>query len=515
VLTDVAVRRRALVLEAENIGLCTDNARLTAENRRLGAECRRLNQEVRRLTARVTELESTVEKLRRAAKRQAAPHSKGTHVEHPKRSGRPPGEGYGTKAYRRVPDHIDETVEVPCPAHCDCGGEVEVDGIVEQWVQDIPPVAVRSLLLRIHKGRCRRCGKVVRGRHPDQTSEAAGAAASMIGPHATALAVDLKKEMGVSERKICRLFAHFGLAITPGGVAQAIARAARAATPTYQALVLAVRRAEVVTADESGWRVHGDSAWLWVFVGQRTLADGTVVRFVVYLVAKGRGFPEAAAVLGKGFAGVIERDGWAPYRKFADASHQTCTAHLLRRCAGMIEDAKGRDTQVPQALKDILKDSLTLRAARDAGEVGAEAVATGVSDLRRRVDDLLATETTHAGNARLLKHLGKESGHLFTFLERPDVEATNWKGEQAIRPAVVNRKSWGGNFTWAGADTQEVLSSVLATARAQGKDPISVLVPLLRSPTPRLADLTLPGVGEGDWRQVPEPAQLARPARAP
>jgi len=114
-----------------------------------------------------------------------------------------------------------------------------------------------------------------------------------------------------------------------------------------------------------------------------------------------------------------------------------------------------------------------------------------------------------------VKHLGKESGHLFTFLERSDVEATNWKGEQAIRPAVVNRKSWGGNFTWAGADTQEVLSSVLATARAQGKDPISVLVPLLRSPTPRLADLTLPGVGEEDWRQVPEPAQLARPARAP
>jgi len=321
--------------------------------------------------------------------------------------------------------------------------------------------------------------------------------------------------MGVSERKICRLFAHFGLAITPGGVVQAIARAARAATPTYQAMVLAVRNAEVVTADETGWRVHGDSAWLWVFVGQRTLADGTVVRFVVYLVAKGRGFPEASAVLGAGFDQVIERDGWAPYRKFVEATHQTCTAHLLRRCVGMIDDAQGSDAEVPQALKDILKDSLVLRAGRDAGKVGAEAVATGVADLRRRVDDLLATEVTRPADARLLKHLGKESGHLFTFLERPDVEATNWKGEQAIRPAVVNRKSWGGNFTWAGADTQEVLTSVLATARAQGKDPISVLVSLLRSPTPRLADLILPGVGEGEWRQIPEPAHLARPARAP
>jgi len=147
--------------------------------------------------------------------------------------------------------------------------------------------------------------------------------------------------------------------------------------------------------------------------------------------------------------------------------------------------------------------------------VDAEAVATGISDLRRRIDGLLTTQTTHPGNARLLKHLGHESEHLFTFLERPDVEATNWKGEQAIRPAVVNRKSWGGNFSWAGADTQEVLTSVLATARAQGKDPISVLVPLLTSPTSRLADLMLPGVDEGEWRQIPEPAHLARPARAP
>ena len=170
-LTDVAVRRRALTLEAENIGLCTDNASLKAENRRL-------NQEVHRLTARVTGLESTVEKLRRAGKRQAAPHSKGTHVPHPKRSGRRPGEAYGTKAYRKVPDHIDDVVEVPCPAYCDCGGEVEVDGAVEQWIQDIPPVAVRTLGLWIHQGRCRRRGKAIRGRHPDQSSEAAGAAAS-------------------------------------------------------------------------------------------------------------------------------------------------------------------------------------------------------------------------------------------------------------------------------------------------------------------------------------------------
>jgi hypothetical protein len=31
--------------------------------------------------------------------------------------------------YRNVPEHADETLEVPCPAHFECGGEVELDGI--------------------------------------------------------------------------------------------------------------------------------------------------------------------------------------------------------------------------------------------------------------------------------------------------------------------------------------------------------------------------------------------------
>lgn len=30
------------------------------------------------------------------------------------------------------------------------------------------------------------------------------------------------------------------------------------------------------------------------------------------------------------------------------------------------------------------------------------------------------------------------------------MQATNWRAEQAIRPAVVCRKQWGGNATWAG-----------------------------------------------------------------
>jgi hypothetical protein len=41
---------------------------------------------------------------------------------------------------------------------------------------------------------------------------------------------------------------------------------------------------------------------------------------------------------------------------------------------------------------------------------------------------------------RLVKHLPGERSTLLTFLADPNVDAANWRGEQAIRPAVVNRK---------------------------------------------------------------------------
>jgi len=66
----------------------------------------------------------------------------------------------------------------------------------------------------------------------------------------------------------------------------------------------------------------------------------------------------------------------------------------------------------------------------------------------------------------------------------PGIEATNWRAEQAIRPAVVNRKSWGGNRTSHGAEIQQTLMSVIRTSRQHDVCPIALLEDLLRQRTP-------------------------------
>jgi hypothetical protein len=67
-----------------------------------------------------------------------------------------------------------------------------------------------------------------------------------------------------------------------------------------------------------------------------------------------------------------------------------------------------------------------------------------VTDLNDRTDKRLQIRPTHEPNRRLLSHLQTEREHMFTFLTESGVQATNWRAEQALRPAIVNRKSWGG-----------------------------------------------------------------------
>src|SRR5271166_3825827 len=70
------------------------------------------------LETRIALLEQKLEASLRAGKRQAAPFSRGLPKLDPKRPGRKSGEDYGTKAFRAVPDRIDEVHEAPLPRRC-------------------------------------------------------------------------------------------------------------------------------------------------------------------------------------------------------------------------------------------------------------------------------------------------------------------------------------------------------------------------------------------------------------
>ena len=196
-------------------------------------------------------------------------------------------------------------------------------------------------------------------------------------------------------------------------------------------------------------------------------------------------------MLGPDFAGVLVRDGWVAYRGFEHASHQTCLQHLLRRAKQLQEDHP--DSAWAGAVQAVLQDGLALRDRCNAGEVSEHGLASARGRLAARLGRLIDAPPPLEEAERFAKHLANEFPAVFLFLCDPSIDATNWRAEQAIRPAVVTRKVCGGNRTRKGADTQQVLASVVRTARQRKLDLPDLITTMLRAPTPIVPDvLALP-----------------------
>lgn len=456
-------------------------------------ELEQAEQQIERQRREIERLKQEIERLRlelgaalRAGKRQAAPHSRGKAKDHPKRPGRKPGREYGKHACRPTPSRVDETIRVPLPPQCPhCGGGVEFRRHEAQYQEEI----VRRTVVRrfdIAVGCCRSCGRRVQGRHRLQTSDALGVGAVQLGPEALSLAAILNKQMGLSLGHTRQVLAYgFGLEVSSGGLYRALARLARRATPTYDGLVEATRQALVNVPDETGWKVGGHLQWMHVTVSKQV---------TVYAILPGRGYDQSVVILGAAYAGFLVHDGWAPYYRFVAAFHQSCLRHLLTRCQEMARIASPAAATFPWAVQDVLQTSLQLRDRYREGEISERGLRSATGRLEARLDRLLEKSYRHPANRRLARHLEQERPYLFTFLYCPGLDATNHEAERAIRWMVIARKVWGGNRTWEGARTQQILVSVLRTCWQQGKDSFTRLVALLHTPRRVILDI-VPGAG--------------------
>jgi transposase len=458
-----APRAEILLLRSECARLRTENEALKGENARLVEENKDLRQRL--------------EQAQRGRKRQAAPFRRRKRKSDPKKPGRKPGH---PPAHRPIPEHVDAEVDVPlgpCPF---CGGEVDEHGSDDQYVVDIPPVKPHVTKYVNHHGRCEGCGRRVDSRHRDQTSTAKGAASVVLGPQVLAVSVDLKERVGVPYRKVVQvLMLCFHFPVSAGALARAGQRIAKRCEPTYEALIAYLRRSAVVHGDETGWYIANATkkAWLWVFA--------TPEGVTIYAIRLSRGGDVPKAILGETFDGTLVVDGWSVYPSLGCPLAQ-CNAHLLRRCAEMLEAQRGEAALFPQQAKDFLQQAIQLGRARElAIEVWGEPFwQQAVRDTEQELADLLEPEQDDPSNRRLRKHLRKHQHEVLVFLHDPAVAPTNNLAEQEIRPAVIMRKVSAGNRTEAGAHAHEVLASITRTAERCGVRFPDLLPELLRSPGP-------------------------------
>jgi transposase len=437
--------------------------------------CRALLKRVAELEAQVAELTRRLEDALRAGKRQAAPFRKGPPKPDPKTPGRKAGEAHGTHGHRPPPppEQISECHEATLPDACPhCHGRLVESEVAEQFQTEIPRRPIMRKF-RVHIGRCTECGRRVQGRHDLQTSDALGAAASQVGPEAQAAATLLHTQAGLSHGKVAAVFdALFGIDLTRGASAQIGLRAATRLEPDYQLLLDDLRNSEQIAADETGWRIGGQPAWLHVWVGDRATAYG---------IDSQRSAAVLEQVIGADWDGILSHDGFASYQRFLEAVHQQCAGHVLRRARELLETATRGAVRFPRQVIALFTEAIHERNRCLRGETSLQELQGRRDEFDDRLLALTRRPRSLAEQERLAKHLWNHSEQWFAFVSDPSIEATTWKAEQAIRPAVVNRKVWGGNRTAAGAHARSVLTSVLETCRRQTRSALDYISQTLRS----------------------------------
>ena len=429
-----------------------------------------LHRQIAELTARNAALQAEIEQLRRGAKRQAAPFSKGTRVANPKRPGRKPGSG--SFCYREAPRPEQVTappVDVPvtldaCPH---CGGPLAVERVDIAYTTDLPPLPRPQVTpYRVAVCQCTVCGKSVRGQHPDVARDQYGATAHRVGDRAMAAAHGLHYGIGIPVRKVPLVLEVLtGMTLTQGAITQdAMRRAADTVGRAYQQLRTTVPAQPVVHTDDTGWRIGGEPAHLMAFeTGEAT----------VYQIRSRHRAEEVQEVIPPDYDGVMVTDRGRSYdaHAFHNVKQQKCLAHILRAIRAMLQTKKGRARDFGERLQDLLQDAMHLWRAFHAGEV---------ADFPRAAPLLWDAMTHHLrprcltdpDNQRLLNGIGRQPdrGHLLRFLEDPQVEPTNNRAERVLRPAVIARKVSQCSKNQAGAHAFAAFKSVVQTLAKQGGD---------------------------------------------
>lgn len=383
-----------------------------------------------------------------------------------------PGAKNGHRGTRRArPPRIDRQVthRLKCCPHC-AGRLQRCQRVRSRIVEDIPePIQPEVTEHLIHRDYCPRCRQHVEPIVPDALPHAAW------GHHLVALTSWLHYGLGVTLDQIVDILSyHLHTRLTPGGLVQAWQRVAAILTPWYEQIAAQAKTSAVLHADETGWRVNGQTRWLWCF------ANGQVC---YYMIDRSRGSPALARFFTEAFEGVLITDFWAAYLAVQARDRQYC---LVSRCTSGLRELQKVDEANVSAewrrfakhLRRLLRDGLRLKRRSD---LSPETYQRRSLQLNRRLAALADATYRDADARRLGERLSRHREYLLTFLDYPEVTADNNLAERCIRPAVILRKNSQSNRSDRGAATQAVLMSVYRTLKLRRLDPMTTIAQALKT----------------------------------
>ena len=412
---------------------------------------------------KIRDLEEELAQFRQPAKtpeNSSVPPSRGQKANRGAGRRRKLGPKRGHVGVSRVRSEPDVVLECRASICTGCGEALPQTGgrqVGRSQVTDLPPVVPVAIEARLYAVTCAQCGEQTVGSYPAGLEPH-----RTFGPGIEALLSYFHERHHVSYERlveICRDV--FGLAISQGGVENALRRLVERARPTYAGIREQVRGSPVINSDETSARVAGRNHWQWVF----QTAEASY-----HVIVPSRGGEVIDAFLAGAEPEVWGSDLWAPQILTSATEHQICMSHQERDLTFAVDADTDEARLWAIELRHVFGRAIRLHHER--AQVTSESFARRRLLIENATDRLVfdryVAPKTEA--ARLQQRYRTHRDSLYVFLHRDDVEPTNNSSERDLRPSVIHRKVIGGfRSTW-GAEASAIRTTILATARKQGRN---------------------------------------------
>ena len=416
-------------------------------------------------------------------------------------SGKPPSsDGYGkankTQSLRKPgqrsnggqPGHTGSTLEtVETPDHTEihepdlCKSchtsleDVEISGVEERQVFDIPAIRIEVTAHCATVKRCPCCGTENTGDFPETVTQPV-----QYGHGVKTWATYFNNQHFIPVERTAQIFKDLlGHAPSEATLLKANQELERLIEPARQAVKTQLQQADVLHVDETGLRVQSKLHWL------HSASTGTLTDYTVHS-KRGKEAMTEAGIL-DGFKGKMVHDHWKVYLTYDQSDHALCNSHHLRELA-YIEKQYGQPWAADMAalLLDIKEqvektaiDSDHLPTAQISHyEQRYDAlVAQGLKDNPYSAADNKNGETKKRGRPKqtpaynLLIRFKDFKPETLAFMYDFRVPFDNNQAERDIRMVKVKQKVSGGFRTFEGAQRFGSIRGYISTAR---KNSVSV-----------------------------------------
>jgi transposase len=282
----------------------------------------------------------------------------------------------------------------------------------------------------------------------------------------------------------------WNLLLCAANVVTSCERVSAAIAPLDAAIAEAVQTAPVLNVDETSWPSETRRGWLCVAVSPSATC---------FRIHPSRSGPALRSLLGEAYYGIVGSDRYVVYNQFADRYRQLCWAHLVRNLRGLLEYYAAETCWAQRLLE--LSDELFLAWQLYKGgwmdRVSLQMALLPVRQaMRRQLQD--GAGSAYPKIASFSQEMLSHWEALWTFCQVEGIEPTNNAAEQALRHAVLWRKSSFGSRSAAGCRFVERILSIHATCRQQGRSLLKLVTEAVRAA----------------WAGQPAPVLVCTPATA-